>query len=99
MQTSLTGVKPTGTPHLGNYLGAIRPALQLVEQYRSIYFIADYHALTSERDPKALQSYIYDVAATLIDARNRGATWRRGVRVAYTSEQERQGSSYEVPSR
>jgi tryptophanyl-tRNA synthetase len=64
MQTSLTGIKPTGTPHLGNYVGAIVPALSLAEQYRSIYFIADYHALTSERDPAALRSYIYDVAAT-----------------------------------
>ncbi len=64
MKTSLTGIKPTGTPHLGNYLGAIRPALDLVDEFRSIYFIADYHALTSERDPQALQRYIYDVTAT-----------------------------------
>jgi tryptophanyl-tRNA synthetase len=64
MKTSLTGIKPTGTPHLGNYVGAIGPALGLTEKYRSIYFIADYHALTTEHDPAALQSYIYDVAAT-----------------------------------
>lgn len=64
MKTSLTGIKPTGTPHLGNYVGAIGPALDLTEKYRSIYFIADYHALTTERDPTALRSYIYDVAAT-----------------------------------
>ncbi len=63
-KTSLTGIKPTATPHLGNYLGAIRPALRLAEQYRTIYFIADYHALTTLRDPQALQGYIYDVAAT-----------------------------------
>lgn len=64
MQTSLTGIKPTGIPHLGNYLGAIRPALDLVDEYRCIYFIADYHALTSEKDPATLNGYIYDVAAT-----------------------------------
>jgi tryptophanyl-tRNA synthetase len=47
---SLTGIKPTGTPHLGNYLGAIRPALDLVKNYETVYFIADYHALTTVQE-------------------------------------------------
>ncbi|MDH5491208.1 MAG: tryptophan--tRNA ligase [Myxococcales bacterium] len=64
MKSSLTGIKPTNLPHLGNYLGAIRPALRLADQYRTLYFIADYHALTVERDPVALRRQIYDVAAT-----------------------------------
>lgn len=64
MKTSLTGIKPTATPHLGNYLGAIRPALKLAESYRTFYFIADYHALTTVRDREALHRYVYDVAAT-----------------------------------
>lgn len=68
MKTSLTGIKPTNTPHLGNYLGAIRPALKLAESYRTLYFIADYHALTSVRDPAAMQQGIYDVAATWLAA-------------------------------
>lgn len=63
-KTSLTGIKPTGVPHLGNYLGAIRPGLQLSKEYQTIYFIADYHALTAERNPDALRSSVYDVAAT-----------------------------------
>ncbi len=63
-KTSLTGIKPTDTPHLGNYLGAIRPALQLSQAFRSYYFIADYHAVTTLRDPVALQKNVYDVAAT-----------------------------------
>jgi tryptophanyl-tRNA synthetase len=46
-KVSLTGIKPTGEPHLGNLIGAIRPALALAEQYEAMYFIADYHALTS----------------------------------------------------
>jgi tryptophanyl-tRNA synthetase len=61
---SLTGVKPTHVPHLGNYLGAIRPALRLTETYEGYYFIADYHAVTSVRDPVALRTSIYDVTAT-----------------------------------
>ncbi len=64
VKTSLTGIKPTHLPHLGNYLGAIRPALSLVDRYRTLYFIADYHALTSVRDPEALRAYVRDVAAT-----------------------------------
>ncbi|MBW2507765.1 MAG: tryptophan--tRNA ligase [Deltaproteobacteria bacterium] len=64
VKTSLTGIKPTHLPHLGNYLGAIRPALSLVEHYRTLYFIADYHALTSVRKADALRGYIRDVAAT-----------------------------------
>ena len=61
---SLTGVKPTHVPHLGNYLGAIRPALRLTERYTGYYFIADYHALTTVRDPAALRASIHDVTAT-----------------------------------
>lgn len=64
MKTSLTGIKPTHLPHLGNYLGAIRPALSLVDHYRTLYFIADYHALTTVRDAAALHTYVRDVAAT-----------------------------------
>ena len=64
MKTSLTGIKPTHLPHLGNYLGAIRPALSLVDEYQTLYFIADYHAVTTVRDANALRGYIRDVAAT-----------------------------------
>ncbi|WP_199432626.1 tryptophan--tRNA ligase [Qaidamihabitans albus] len=67
-KVSLTGIKPTGEPHLGNLIGAIRPALQLAEQYDSVYFIADYHALTSVRDPKLLRHYSRSVAATWVAA-------------------------------
>lgn len=64
MKVALTGIKPTGTPHLGNYLGAISPALQLAEHYEAYYFIADYHALTTERSGEALRHSSYGVAAT-----------------------------------
>src|SRR5262249_10033856 len=72
-RVSLTGIQPTGQRvdpdaggaiHIGNYFGAIRPALRLAERYDSRYFIADYHALTSQRDPETLRQNVYDVAAT-----------------------------------
>jgi len=61
---ALTGIKPTGTPHIGNYLGMIKPAIELVQSFRALYFIADYHALTTERDPEKLNRQTYEVAAT-----------------------------------
>jgi tryptophanyl-tRNA synthetase len=64
-QRVLTGIKPTGSPHVGNLLGAIRPALRLADQgLEAMYFIADYHALTTVQDPKALATLTYEVAAT-----------------------------------
>lgn len=67
-KVSLTGIKPTGEPHLGNYIGAIKPALELARDYESIYFIADYHALTTIRDPKLLRHYTRSVAASWLAA-------------------------------
>lgn len=61
---TLTGIKPSGTPHIGNYLGMIRPALELAEKYQALYFIADYHALTTIKDGKELKELTYEVAAT-----------------------------------
>lgn len=61
---SLTGIKPTGTPHVGNYLGAIKPALELAREYQALYFIADYHALTTIREGRLLKELSYEVACT-----------------------------------
>jgi len=62
--TMLTGIKPTGRPHLGNYLGTIRPALDQALRHKSFFFIADYHALTTLQDPHRLNRLIDEVAAT-----------------------------------
>lgn len=67
-KVSLTGIKPTGEPHLGNFIGAIKPALELAGGGESIYFIADYHALTSVRDPELLARWTRSVAATWLAA-------------------------------
>ena len=60
---SLSGIKPTGTPHLGNYLGMIKPAIQMQKTHETFYFIADYHALTSTHDPYQLRENAYDLTA------------------------------------
>lgn len=61
---SLTGIKPTNVPHLGNLLGAIRPALGLQHSHEAFYFIADLHALTTLHDQAAMRRYSTEVAAT-----------------------------------
>lgn len=66
MKTILTGIKPTGEPHLGNYIGAIQPALKQAEEnsVKSYFFIADYHSLTSLWEAKELSDSVRKVAAT-----------------------------------
>jgi tryptophanyl-tRNA synthetase len=53
----LTGIKPTGIPHIGNYLGMLRPAIKKANDGTddSFFFIADYHALTTVKDAKLLR--------------------------------------------
>lgn len=62
----LTGITTTGTPHLGNYAGAIRPAIEASRQsgMDSYYFLADYHALIKCDDPLRIQRSRLEIAAT-----------------------------------
>ncbi len=66
MKRVLTGVKPTGIAHLGNYFGAIKPAIELSKNsdYECYYFIADYHALTTVQNQEELFEYTYHIACT-----------------------------------
>jgi tryptophanyl-tRNA synthetase len=67
---ALTGIKPSGEPHLGNYVGAIRPALELARtaDFDSRYFIADQHALTGTPASGDIAAWTRSVAATWIAA-------------------------------
>jgi tryptophanyl-tRNA synthetase len=58
----LSGIQPSGVLHIGNYFGMMRPAIELQKVGETFYFIADYHALTSLRDPKALRENSLRVA-------------------------------------
>ena len=59
----LTGITTTGTPHIGNYLGAIKPALNHAENYdESYYFLADYHAIIKNSDSKEVSDSVKNVA-------------------------------------
>ena len=63
-KVSLTGIKPSGTPHVGNYLGMYKPALDLANTHEAYYFIADEHALTTVRDPDEMRRLSYEAAAS-----------------------------------
>ncbi|MBL8509714.1 tryptophan--tRNA ligase [Chitinimonas sp. JJ19] len=69
-QRVLTGITTTGTPHLGNYVGAIRPAIaaSLVAGNESFFFLADYHALIKCDDPRRIERSRLELAATWLAA-------------------------------
>ena len=66
----LTGITTTGTPHLGNYAGALRPAIMASRQTdaESFYFLADFHALIKCDDPARIQKSRLEIAATWLAA-------------------------------
>ena len=66
----LTGITTTGTPHLGNYVGAIRPAIRASRQAgaQSFYFLADYHALIKCGEPARIQRSTLEIAACWLAA-------------------------------
>jgi tryptophanyl-tRNA synthetase len=65
-RTVLTGITTSGTPHLGNYVGAIKPAIEAShgDGVRSCYFLADFHALIKCRDPELVHRSTLEIAAT-----------------------------------
>jgi tryptophanyl-tRNA synthetase len=58
----LSGIQPSGTLHLGNYFGMMRPAIELQEKGEAFYFIADYHSMTSLFDASERRKNTLDVA-------------------------------------
>jgi tryptophanyl-tRNA synthetase len=63
---TFSGIQPSGAPHLGNDLGAIRTYVRLQDDYEAIYCIVDYHALTSLHDPDILRRQTREMAAGLL---------------------------------
>ena len=62
MPRILSGIKPTGKPHIGNFFGMMKPAIEWQERGEAFYFIADYHALTTVQNPAELREYTRGVA-------------------------------------
>jgi len=66
MKRVLSGIQPTGSPHIGNYLGALKNWAKIQYDYDSIYCIVDLHAITAYQDPKELNTKIQQLAGILL---------------------------------
>lgn len=64
----LTGLQSSGTLHIGNYFGALKPFIDIYQEYESVLMVADLHALTSLKNPETLRQNIYDVVKDYIAA-------------------------------
>ena len=62
----LTGLQPSGKLHVGNYFGAMEPAVRLQDEGEAFYFIADYHAMTSMQSPDALRENVRELAVDFL---------------------------------
>ena len=62
----LTGLQPSGKLHVGNYFGAMEPAVRLQDEGEAYYFIADYHAMTSTQDPATLRDNVRELAVDFL---------------------------------
>jgi len=66
MKTVFSGIQPSGELHLGNYLGAVRNWVSLQDQYRCIFCVVDYHALTQDYDTKEMSKRVGDMVIDLL---------------------------------
>jgi tryptophanyl-tRNA synthetase len=66
MKTVFSGIQPSGEVHLGNYLGALRNWVALQDQYRCLYCVVDYHAITQTYEPKDLTARSFDLTVDLL---------------------------------
>lgn len=66
VERTFSGIQPSGAPHVGNDLGAIRNYVRLQDEFDAIYCIVDYHALTSTHDPERLRRQTREMAAALL---------------------------------
>ena len=62
----LTGIQPTGMPHLGNYVGALKPLIKMSQTHRTFMFIADLHSLNAIKDPAVIKQHTYEAAAIVL---------------------------------
>ena len=61
METVLSGIRPTGNLHLGNYFGALKNFIKMQNEYNCYFFIADYHSLTTHPNPENLQNNVRQI--------------------------------------
>ena len=67
-QTIFSAIQPSGELHIGNYLGALKNFVELQDKYNCFFFIADYHSITGDYDPKEKSKQIFDLALDFLAA-------------------------------
>ena len=75
METVVSGIRPTGNLHLGNYFGAVKNFIKMQEEYKCYFFIADWHSLTTHPKPGDLTNNVRNIMAEyhfqeIFDSRN-----------------------------
>ena len=66
IERAITGIKPTGVLHIGNYFGAIKPTIDFANNSETLVFIADYHALNYIKTKQELKQYTFELACALL---------------------------------
>ena len=66
MKTVVSGVRPTGNLHLGNYFGALRNFVKMQDEYKCYFFIADLHSLTTHPTPADLKRNVHNILANYL---------------------------------
>ena len=64
----LSGIQPTGDPHMGNYIGAIRNWVEDQEKYDNFFCVVDQHAITADYNPDELRANVRELVAVLLAA-------------------------------
>ena len=68
METVLSGIRPTGNLHLGNYFGAVKNFVKMQHENNCFFFIADYHSLTTHPNPENLQQNVKQILVEYLAA-------------------------------
>ena len=66
METVVSGIRPTGNLHLGNYFGAVKGFLQMQNEYNCFFFIADWHSLTTHPHPDNIRNRVKTILAEYV---------------------------------
>ena len=66
MKTVFSGIQPSGELHVGNYVGALRNWVELQEQYRCVYCIVDYHAISQDYPVKEMSKRVFDMSVDIL---------------------------------
>ena len=75
MEKVISGIRPTGNLHLGNYFGAVKSFVKMQEEYNCMFFIADWHSLTTHPTPENIRTSVRTILAEYLACGIFGVAW------------------------